>query len=424
MAFRWQADTLRALLRYAFKRSSEHRLPEVAGSLTFTTVLALVPMITVAFALFTAFPKFDAFRAALQGWLFQSLIPDSISKQILTYLNQFSSKAKGLTTVGLMGLGLTSIMTLLTVEKALNSIWAVRRQRRLAQRVLVFWALISIGPLLIGGSLSVSSYLVSVSAGYVSQLPFGLNLLVGLIPIGLSAIAFALLYSFVPNTRVEWRDAFTAGMVAAVAFEFAKRGFGYFITHFPTYTAVYGAFAALPIFLLWIYLSWLVTLLGAALAANLPVVRQGLWRYRRYAGADFFDVLGVMHVLYHAREQMPRGASELTLSQELRLEMAHLHRLLLRLKTLQLAAPLETDKGPVRWSLICDPAHITLDFLYGEFVLDLARLPKTALGRLMGEKEEALAASLRSAQLDVSLDYLFRQSQPMDTIEAGVSSPN
>lgn len=283
----WNVPKLRALQRYALRRAGEDSLPQVAGSLTFTTVLSLVPILTVAFALFTAFPMFQSFRAAIEGYLFSNLVPGNISRPILTYLNQFSHNAKGLTAAGLVGLVVTSVMTMLTVENALNAIWRVRQRRPLAQRVLVFWALVSFGPVLIGASLSVSSYLVSVSAGYVAKLPYGLGVVVGLVPILLSAIAFAMLYVFVPNTLVAWRDAFLAGLVAAVAFEIAKRGFGYYVARFPTYTAVYGTFAALPIFLLWIYVSWLVTLLGATIAATLPIIRQGYWQRRAFPGSEF-----------------------------------------------------------------------------------------------------------------------------------------
>src|SRR5207253_10563476 len=141
--------------------------------------------------------------------------------------------------------------------------------------VLVFWAVLTFGPVLFGASLSISSYLISISMGYVGKMSFGLGILVSAAPVVLSALAFALMYTAVPNAYVAWRDAIIAGLIAAVAFELAKRGFGYFVTHIPTYTAVYGTFAALPIFLVWIYVSWLVTLLGATIAANLPVIRHG-----------------------------------------------------------------------------------------------------------------------------------------------------
>ena len=139
------------------------------------------------------------------------------------------------------------------------------------------------------------------------KLPFGLGVIVSLVPILLSAIAFAMLYVFVPNTNVERRDAFIAGLIAAGAFEIAKRVFGAYVAHIPTYTAVYGAFATLPIFLTWIYVSWLVTLLGATIASTLPIIRQGYWQRRTFPGSEFFDALGVLLLLYRAREQAPKG---------------------------------------------------------------------------------------------------------------------
>ncbi len=261
----WNLQKLRALARYALRRAGEGRLPQVAASLTFTTFLSVVPVLTVAFALLAAFPVFREFRADIETFLFQNLIPGNVSESISRYLGQFSKSARGLTAMGLGGLMLTSVLTMLTVEDALNGIWRVKQRRPLAQRVLVFWAVLTFGPVLIGASLSISSYLISVSAGYVGNMPIGLGLLVSATPVVLSALAFAFLYTAVPNAYVEWRDAIAAGLVAAIAFEFAKRGFGYFVTHIPTYTAVYGTFAALPIFLLWIYLSWLVTLLARPL---------------------------------------------------------------------------------------------------------------------------------------------------------------
>ena len=260
--------------------------------------------------------------------MFSNLVPGNISRPILTYLNQFSTNAKGLTAAGLIGLVVTSVMTMLTVENALNAIWRVRQRRPLAQRVLVFWALVTFGPVLIGASLSVSSYMVSISAGYVHKLPFGLGVIVGVVPILLSAIAFAMLYVFVPNTYVARRDAFLAGLIAAVAFEVAKRIFGSYVAHIPTYTAVYGAFATLPIFLTWIYVSWLVTLLGATIASTLPIIRQGYWQRRTFPGSEFFDALGVLLLLYRAREQAPRTVAELEIGRRLQLEAEYLADLL------------------------------------------------------------------------------------------------
>lgn len=407
----WNVAKLRALQRYALQRAGEDSLPQVAGSLTFTTVLSLVPILTVAFALFTAFPMFQSFRSAIEGYLFSNLVPGNISRPILTYLNQFSHNAKGLTAAGLVGLVVTSVMTMLTVENALNAIWRVRQRRPLAQRVLVFWALVSFGPVLIGASLSVSSYLVSISAGYVAKLPYGLGVVVGLVPILLSAVAFAMLYVFVPNTLVAWRDAFLAGLVAAVAFEIAKRGFGYYVARFPTYTAVYGTFAALPIFLLWIYVSWLVTLLGATIAATLPIIRQGYWQRRTFPGSEFFDALGILLLLHRARDHAPRTLGELDIGRRLQLEADYVAGLLIQLKTLHLVGRLQQDRGQAHWALLCDAHTTTLRPLYEKLVLNLPRLSRTAFAHQLGDTR-MLEAQLHNPALDCTLEAVFTSGEP------------
>ncbi len=401
---------MRALARYVLRRAGEDRLPQVASSLTFTTVLSLVPILTVAFALFTAFPMFKSFRADIEGYMFSNLVPGNISRPILTYLNQFSTNAKGLTAAGLIGLVVTSVMTMLTVENALNAIWRVRHRRPLAQRVLVFWALVSFGPVLIGASLSVSSYLVSISAGYVHKLPFGLGVIVGMVPILLSAIAFAMLYVFVPNTNVDRRDAFVAGLIAAGAFEIAKRVFGAYVAHIPTYTAVYGAFATLPIFLTWIYVSWLVTLLGATIASTLPIIRQGYWQRRTFPGSEFFDALGILLLLYRAREQAPRTVAEQEIGRRLQLEADYLSDLLTKLKALHLVGKLQQDRGEAHWALLCDAHTTTLRPLYERLVLNLPRLPRTALARHLGDTR-GLVDRLHNPALDATLEAVFASGE-------------
>ncbi|CAG2128774.1 YihY family inner membrane protein [Cupriavidus numazuensis] len=416
----WSLQKLRALSRYALRRAGEGRLPQVAASLTFTTFLSVVPVLTVAFALLAAFPVFREFRSDIETFLFQNLIPGNVSESISRYLGQFSKSARGLTAMGLGGLMLTSVLTMLTVEDALNGIWRVKQRRPFAQRVLMFWAVLTFGPVLIGASLSISSYLISVSAGYVGNMPIGLGLLVSATPIVLSALAFAFLYTAVPNAYVEWRDAIAAGLVAAIAFEFAKRGFGYFITHIPTYTAVYGTFAALPIFLLWIYLSWLVTLLGATIAANLPVVRQGHWRRRTFAGSEFFDALGVLLLLYKARDEVPRSVGELDLSRKLRVEADYLGVLLGKLKAMHLIGKLQQERGQAHWALLCDPSQVTLRTLYDRLVLNLPRLPRTAVAQQL-QGAEVLKSILVNPQLDQPLDVVFRQQVAADPLANGAN---
>src|SRR5258706_4645335 len=261
---RLDLDTLRRLAQFAAQRSSEDRIPQVAGSLTFTTLLALVPLATVAFALFTAFPLFASFQMSLQDFLADHLMPAQINNQIFNWLNEFASKAKGLTTMGMIVLFVTSVMTMMTVESAFNVIWRVRKPRPFAQRCLAYWAILTLSPILIGVSLSISSYVISHSMAFATaqHIPPVIEWALTGAALPLTALAFTMLYVYLPNCRVEWRDAVVGGLCAAVAFELAKRGFGYYIRRIPTYTAVYGAFAALPMFLLGRYLSWFITLAG------------------------------------------------------------------------------------------------------------------------------------------------------------------
>lgn len=296
----------RELFYYARRRLDEERLPQVAGSLTFTTVLALVPMLTIALAIFTTFPLFKTFRASLEAYFIQSLMPKTIANTILGYLNQFAAKATGLSAVGAVALMLTAVATMGMIDRALNHIWRVKAHRPFTQRILVYWAAVTLGPLLIGVSITVTSYVFTATNGVVAHVPLIGAVLYTLVSVGLTMGAFTLLYLAVPNRFIDWRDAAWGGFVAAVAFEIAKRLFAIFVTKFPTYTIVYGALAAVPIFLVWIYVSWLITLVGAVIAASLPVVKYERWWHVATPASAFLDAMAILDVLHEART---RGGS-------------------------------------------------------------------------------------------------------------------
>jgi membrane protein len=369
-----ELNTLKRLARFAAKRSREDRIAQVAGSLTFTTMLAIVPLATVAFALFTAFPIFAQFQASLQVFLAQHLMPDQINNQIFNYLNQFASKAKGLTTAGMIALFVTSVMTMMTVESAFNVIWRVVKPRPFAQRVLVYWAIVTLGPLLIGVSLSISSYLFARSAmlagGHVP--PLVEWALTGT-ALPLTTLAFALLYVYLPNCPVQWRDAVLGGLLAAVAFEFAKRGFGFYVRRMPTYTAVYGAFALVPLFLLWVYLCWFITLAGATFVSALPAIRAGEFHRRRYAGSDLLDALEMLARLDEAREAGRPGLTPMELARMVRCDIDTITRLLVKLARREWVTRL-ADDNERRFVLIANPAQITVGRLFDMFVIDRPEL--------------------------------------------------
>ena len=195
--FPWQ-ETARTLAR----RFREDRLGNTASSLTFTTLISLVPLFTVVLAVFTAFPMFGKLQVALQQWLSDSLIPESIAKQVMGYLTQFAAKSSRLGLMGIVVLLVTAISLILTIDRTLNAIWRVRRARPLAQRVLVYWGVLTLGPLLLAGSLAITSYVVSTSAGLMGALPGGVGVLLDLFQFVLIWGGMAALYRYVPNTAV------------------------------------------------------------------------------------------------------------------------------------------------------------------------------------------------------------------------------
>ncbi|SAL43123.1 YihY family inner membrane protein [Caballeronia humi] len=363
---------VRRLAGFVARRTGEDRVAQVAGSLTFTSVLSLVPLATVAFALFTAFPIFGSFQESLQDFLSVHLMPSQINSQIFKYLNQFASKAKGLTTAGMIILFVTSVMTMMTVESAFNVIWRVRKARPLAQRVLVYWAIITLGPILFGCSLSISSYLFAQSVAFAGShhlLPPIVEWALTGVSLPLTVLAFTMLYVYMPNCKVEWRDAVIGGLIAAVAFELGKRGFGYYVRRIPTYTAVYGAFAALPVFLLWVYLCWLIALVGAMVTSALPAIRIGQFHRRDFPGSDLLDSLELLARLVIARDEGKPGQTALDLARMLRCDMDTSMRLLSRVETQGWVGRLDDAKAP-RYVLIANPNQITLAMLFDLFVID------------------------------------------------------
>ena len=263
------AASMLSLIRLTVRRARQERLPQIAGSLTFTTLLSIVPLLAVSFALFTRFPVFKRFEAAIQEYLLASLLPPEISRTVLKYLSQFAENANSLTVLGSLFVLLTALAMLLTIENALNQIWEVEKGRPILKRLGLYLLMLAIGPPVLGASLWATSYIVSASMGLIGTVPRSLQFLLTLGPVALSAAGLAAMFYVVPNTQVRRRDAIVGGLLGSAAFELGKRGFAAYLLKVPTYKAVYGAFAAFPVFLLWMYFSWLVTLAAALITANL-----------------------------------------------------------------------------------------------------------------------------------------------------------
>ncbi len=410
---------LRDLFRFAARRLDEERLPQVAGSLTFTSILALVPMLTIALAIFTVFPLFGTFRASLEQYFVHNLMPRGFSDTILNSLNQFASKSAKLSAVGGIALIVTSVLTMSTVDHVFNRIWRVKTQRPWIHRVLVYWAIITLGPLLIGISISVTSNISAVTNGLV--ISWVGNWFYTLVSIALTTGAFTLLYVAVPNQRVDWRDAVWGGLLAGIAFEIAKRFFAAYVIKFPTYTMVYGALAALPIFLLWIYMLWMITLVGALLVAALPVVKYERWWHVPTPGSAFVDAMAVLGVLYQARTEgnsAAVGAGQIR--QATRLGFDESESLLQQMQEIGWVGCVQSEMQvrsqwgrKVRvnidgWILVANPDVLQLADIYRLFVCNLAagRVIKSALAwQVEAAIEKGLEQSLAAYFIADGLEH-------------------
>jgi membrane protein len=358
-------DTL-ATLQQRFR---EDRLGLTASSLTFTTLIALVPLATVAFAVFSAFPMFKEVQDALEAYFLKSLVPTHIAQPVLAALTQFASQAARLGSVGLIVLVATALALMLTIDRTLNSIWRVRRPRPIAQRVLVYWAAMTLGPVVIGVSLSVTSYAVSSSQGLVETLPGFWSWLLGVVEFMLLAAAMAGLYHYVPNTHVRWRHAWAGGLFVAVGIELAKVLLGWYLRLVPSYSAVYGPLATLPIFLIWMYAVWVVVLFGAVVAAYAPSLSMRLMRRPNIAGYRFELALALLRQLVAARSGPNHGQSPVELARALRADPLQVEALLDLMMELDWVARLEED-GVQRDVLICEPDKTAAAPLIDRLLLD------------------------------------------------------
>jgi membrane protein len=377
------------------QRFREDRLALTAGSLTFTTLIGLVPLLTVMLALFTAFPVFASLQRALETYFLQSLVPPSISKPVLAALTQFAARASQLGGAGLVVLVVTALALMLTIDRTLNGIWRVRRPRPIAQRVLVYWAALTLGPLALGISLSLTSYAISASRGIVETLPGGVTLLLDGVQFMLITGGVAGLFRFVPNTHVPWRHALAGGLFVAVGLELAQRGLGLYLALVPGYSAIYGAFATVPIFLVWLFVSWVIVLLGAVLAAYAPTLRLGPLR-QAGPGQPFELALAALRLLRQARLDGAAGLGLQALAARLAVEPLRLEPVLEVLVRLDWVGRLD-EEGDPRHALLCDPERVPVQPVVAQLLL-APSADVLAFWRHAGFGRLTLAEALASAE--------------------------
>lgn len=360
----WDALTsprwLKSFTRHLWQHFREVRCFESAAMLSYTTLLAIVPLMAVVISVISAFPVFDQAVIELQDFIFQNFVP-ATGDVVQQYLDQFVERSAGMTGTGTAFLIITAILLMATIEKSLNRIWCVDRQRRLTSRLLIYWAVLTLGPLLIGASLGLSSYLVALpllAPEFARSWLQGLFL--GLTPFMITLLAFTLIFIIVPNRRVQWHHALIGGLVSSILFELSKRGFVLYISHFPTYERLYGALATVPIFLIWIYLSWVVILLGASVTAALTTFsyQRADWRWN-----PRHHLVLAVRLLGHLW-QAQRGSGGLSSAELLGLEPGatdgDLQSLLIPMSNVDLVH-VDQDGD---WFLSADLAEMTLGDLY------------------------------------------------------------
>ena len=359
----WQELTefpWRQMAGVLYRRFREARLGVSASSLTFTTVLALVPLFTVGLAVFSAFPVFGKFQDTIQRWLVDSLVPESIARQVLGYLTQFSRKASRLGSVGLVAVLFSAIALMVTIERTLGQIWRVDHPRPLQQRLILYWSAITLGPLLLGGSVAITSYVVTASRDVVNVLPGSLRWLLDSFEFVLLVLCVSGLYFYVPNTRVRWRHAITAGLMAVIGIELGKKVLTSYLAEMPTYSAIYGAFAAVPILLVWIYVAWTIVLLGAVVASSLPELGRHHLRRPTAVGWHFQLALEVLAFLQTARQQAVGGLSQNDLAHRMRVQPSELDEPLRQLQKLDWIGALHDDGIEPRLVLLVEPVGTPL----------------------------------------------------------------
>ena len=363
---------LKAFSRHLWQQFREDRSFESAGALSYTSLLALVPLMAVMLGVISAFPVFDHWAGELERYIFANFVP-AAGDVIHEYITDFVGRTAGLTGAGTVFLIATAILLMATIEKSLNRIWRVRTERRLANRLVIYWAVLTLGPLLVGASLVLSSYLVALPL-VAPEAVRGLlqELILKLAPFMVALVAFTLVFVVVPNRRVRWHHALIGAALSALMCEWAKAGFVWYVTNFPTYERLYGALATIPLFFVWIYVSWVVVLLGASVAAALTTFnyRRADWRW-----SERHELLLALRLLGHFWQAQRRGEA-LSVGQLLSRECAASDSQLRRILGWFHDARFIHPDHDGDWLLSADLQALSLGELYrsGSFILPLGEI--------------------------------------------------
>lgn len=313
-------------LQFLIRHFIKDNCPQKSASLTYTTLLSIVPIITVILVLFSVVPALSEAREHVQQLFYQNLLPTGTG--IREYLDNFAQKSSNLGLIGTLGLFLTTMMTLLTIENAFNQIWQIDERTGGLSSILRYWTMMTLAPIVLGVAFGASSAIRGLSFLNQQILGYGIDWAVSaqILSFLVMVAGFIGMYWFIPKTQVPAKNAIIAGVVSAVLFEILKQIFGIVMKNFTSYEAVYGAFAALPFFLLWLYLSWNIVLLGVEISYTLMIFHDKHTPKHH----PFIAMLGMLHVLYVAHQQgktVPELALRQTLGQDQSTWRTYVHHL-------------------------------------------------------------------------------------------------
>ena len=398
------------LARHVWTHFQEDRCFEEAASLSYTSLLSMVPLLAVVFGIVSVFPVFNEWSNALQSFIFDNFLPDT-GEQIVPHINTFLESVSSLTLPGTLMLLVTALLLMVRIEVAFNRIWRVDRNRSLTNRVVMYWAVLTLGPLLIAAAVALSATRIFGASGVVGDVPPAVQTL-GIFL--LSWLLFTLFFVLVPNRRVRFRHALVGAMLSTVLFSLAKAGFVAYVSN-ANYKVIYGALATVPIFLFWLYLVWIVVLLGASLTASLTTFSD----YSRYDSdwPERWEFQLVVRLVGHLGEAQQQGRS---LSRE---QLMELEPQASELQIVRLMGRLGNESVATRdedgnWLLARDLGALSLGGLYlmGDYYLPVAEIEK--LPQESGWDRAYVAA----------LELIRRQSesvwdQPLKDLYAGRAGP-
>ncbi|MFC0677230.1 YihY family inner membrane protein [Lysobacter korlensis] len=388
---------LRAFLRFLWGRTLEDDLFQAAGALSYTAVFALVPLSMVVFGVLSAFPVFSEWSDSLSDYVFSNFVPRAASS-VQTYLRQFSANAGQLTTAGVIALLVSLLITISGVESAFNRIWRVKSARPRFGRFLMYWTVLTLGALLAAASLAMSASFFALSI-FETQVGSALEqAMMRLAPMAIELIAIAVIYRVVPHRTIHWRYAIAGALLATILLELIKGGIGLYLGSFGSYSKIYGTVAFVPIFLLWIYLTWVAVLLGASFASSLSAFRYQPAHLRLPEGYELYGLLRLLTRFQEARVEGRGLHSDEIQRLEPILTDALVQQMLAQLGEINLVRRAEDGE----WLLARDLDALSLAELYEACQLRIpvaeAHLPSRddAIGRAAVEVMDELRVPLRA----------------------------